>query len=101
MCIGAGAWIGSGAVVMADVGCDTIIGAGAVVTRSVPPLLVPFRELFTEGVGVRRCDNAVAALRQSYADDVGDEFVKASVSQQTWWAISTYAMGEVVSADAY
>ena len=31
--IGAGAWIGSAAVIMADVGRDTIVGAGAVVTR--------------------------------------------------------------------
>ena len=34
--IGAGSWIGSGAVVMANVGCRTIIGAGAVVTRPLP-----------------------------------------------------------------
>jgi serine acetyltransferase len=33
--IGAGAWIGSAAVVMADVGKDTVIGAGAVVTRPI------------------------------------------------------------------
>jgi virginiamycin A acetyltransferase len=35
--IGAGAWIGEAAVVMADVGADAVIGAGAVVTRPVPP----------------------------------------------------------------
>lgn len=34
--IGAGSWIGSAAVVMADVGHDAIVGAGAVVTRPVP-----------------------------------------------------------------
>jgi len=34
--IGAGAWIGSGAIVMADVGANSIIGAGAVVTKPVP-----------------------------------------------------------------
>jgi len=34
--IGAGSWIGSGAVVMADVGRRTVIGAGAVVTKSIP-----------------------------------------------------------------
>ncbi len=34
--IGAGTWIGSGAVVMADVGCDSIVGAGAVVTKPIP-----------------------------------------------------------------
>jgi acetyltransferase-like isoleucine patch superfamily enzyme len=34
--IGAGSWIGSAAVVMADVGRNSVIGAGAVVTRPVP-----------------------------------------------------------------
>ena len=34
--IGAGAWIGSAAVIMADVGSGAVIGAGAVVTRPLP-----------------------------------------------------------------
>ena len=34
--IGAGSWIGSNAVVLADVGHNTIVGAGAVVTRPLP-----------------------------------------------------------------
>lgn len=34
--VGQGAWVGSAAVVMADVGARTVIGAGAVVTRSIP-----------------------------------------------------------------
>ncbi len=34
--IGAGTWIGSGAVIMADVGRDSVVGAGAVVTKSIP-----------------------------------------------------------------
>jgi virginiamycin A acetyltransferase len=34
--IGAGTWIGSNAVVMADVGRDSIVGAGAVVTQPIP-----------------------------------------------------------------
>jgi virginiamycin A acetyltransferase len=38
--IGGGAWIGSAAVVMADVGRDTIVGAGAVVTRPLPDRVV-------------------------------------------------------------
>ena len=38
--IGAGAWIGSGAIVMADVGRDTIVGAGAVVTKPLPELVI-------------------------------------------------------------
>ncbi len=38
--IGAGSWIGSAAVVMADVGRDTIVGAGAVVTRRLPDRVI-------------------------------------------------------------
>lgn len=38
--VGAGAWIGSAAVVMADVGHDSVVGAGSVVTRPVPPMVV-------------------------------------------------------------
>jgi virginiamycin A acetyltransferase len=38
--IGAGAWIGSAAVVMADVGEETVVGAGAVVTRALPARVV-------------------------------------------------------------
>ena len=38
--IGAGAWIGSVAVVMADVGHDSVVGAGSVVTRPVAPLVM-------------------------------------------------------------
>jgi virginiamycin A acetyltransferase len=34
--IGAGTWIGSGAIVMADVGPDAVIAAGAVVTTPIP-----------------------------------------------------------------
>jgi virginiamycin A acetyltransferase len=34
--IGAGAWIGALAIVMADVGSGTIVAAGAVVTRTLP-----------------------------------------------------------------
>jgi virginiamycin A acetyltransferase len=40
VCIGAGAWIGSSAVIMADVGSGSVIGAGAVVTRPLPSLVV-------------------------------------------------------------
>jgi acetyltransferase-like isoleucine patch superfamily enzyme len=38
--IGAGSWIGSNAVVMADVGRHTIVGAGAVVTRPLPDRVI-------------------------------------------------------------
>ena len=34
--IGTGAWIGSAAIVMADIGSDAVIGAGAVVTKAIP-----------------------------------------------------------------
>ena len=34
--IGRGSWIGNAAVVMADVGPNSVIGAGAVVTRAIP-----------------------------------------------------------------
>jgi virginiamycin A acetyltransferase len=38
--IGAGTWIGSGAVILADVGRDSVIGAGAVVTTVIPESVV-------------------------------------------------------------
>ena len=38
--IGAGAWIGSAAIVMADVGRDAVIGAGAVVTKPIADRMV-------------------------------------------------------------
>jgi len=38
--IGAGSWVGSAAVVMADVGRNTVVGAGAVVTRPLPDWVV-------------------------------------------------------------
>ena len=34
--IGRGSWIGSAAIVLADVGADSIVGAGAVVTQPIP-----------------------------------------------------------------
>lgn len=38
--VGAGAWIGSAAAVMANVGADSVVGAGSVVTRMVPKHVV-------------------------------------------------------------
>jgi acetyltransferase-like isoleucine patch superfamily enzyme len=38
--IGAGAWIGSAAVVMADVGEGCVVAASSVVTHSIPPLMI-------------------------------------------------------------
>ena len=38
--IGEGAWIGTGAIVMADVGKGSVIAAGAVVTKPVPEFVI-------------------------------------------------------------
>lgn len=38
--IGHGAWIGNGAVVMADVGHGGVVGAGSVVTRPLAPMVI-------------------------------------------------------------
>lgn len=38
--IGEGAWIGSGAIVMADVGAHSVVGAGSVVTKPIPDQVV-------------------------------------------------------------
>jgi acetyltransferase-like isoleucine patch superfamily enzyme len=38
--IGAGAWIGTGAIILADVGKGTIVGAGAVVTKPLPDYVI-------------------------------------------------------------
>ena len=38
--IGAGSWIGSNAIVLADVGRETIVGAGAVVTNPLPDRVI-------------------------------------------------------------
>jgi len=38
--IGSGTWIGSAAIVMADVGANSVIGAGAVVTSPIPDWVV-------------------------------------------------------------
>jgi acetyltransferase-like isoleucine patch superfamily enzyme len=35
ICIGKGAWIGAGAIIMADVGAGAVVGAGSVVVRPV------------------------------------------------------------------
>jgi acetyltransferase-like isoleucine patch superfamily enzyme len=56
--IGAGAWIGSAAIVMADVGRDTIVGAGAVVTKDLPDRVV------AAGVPARVLRSRVAADTQ-------------------------------------
>jgi acetyltransferase-like isoleucine patch superfamily enzyme len=57
--IGAGAWVGSAAVVLADVGRGTIVGAGSVVTRPLPDGVIAagvpakvIRPRFARGPGI-------------------------------------------------
>jgi acetyltransferase-like isoleucine patch superfamily enzyme len=38
--IGQGSWVGSGAIVMADVGRHCVVAAGAVVTRRIPDFAI-------------------------------------------------------------
>ena len=38
--VGAGSWIGSGAIIMADIGANAVVGAGSVVTKPVPDSVV-------------------------------------------------------------
>ena len=57
--IGNGVWVGSNAVVMADVGEGAIVAAGAVVTKPVPP--------FTIAAGV-----PARVVRDRVADRAGD-----------------------------
>lgn len=65
--IGSGAWIGSGAVVLADVGRDTIVGAGAVVTKPLPDGVVaagvPACVLYSRAEKLAD-DRAIAAAQQ-------------------------------------
>jgi acetyltransferase-like isoleucine patch superfamily enzyme len=73
--IGRGAWIGAGAIVMADVGEHAIIGAGAVVNRPIPANCIAV------GVPARVTehsldDNNMIASRKSNSD--------GSDSQSIW-----------------
>lgn len=60
--IGEGAWIGQAAVVLEDVGCHSIVGAGAVVTRPVPDHVV------AAGVPARVVRSRLSPDRQSPQD---------------------------------
>jgi acetyltransferase-like isoleucine patch superfamily enzyme len=64
--IGEGAWIGSAAVVLADVGARTVVGAGAVVTTPLPPHViaggVPARVIRTRERAANAHDSPSAAL---------------------------------------
>jgi virginiamycin A acetyltransferase len=54
--IGAGSWIGSGAIVLADVGRNCVIGAGSVVTKPIPDNVVavgnPARVISSREAGI-------------------------------------------------
>jgi virginiamycin A acetyltransferase len=66
--IGAGSWVGSAAVVMADVGRDTIVGAGAVVTKPLPGRVlaagVPARVIRSRGKSPAPGQGADTSLEQ-------------------------------------
>jgi acetyltransferase-like isoleucine patch superfamily enzyme len=56
--IGAGSWIGSAAIILADVGRGTIVGAGSVVTKPLPDFVIAagvpakvIRPRFAQGSG--------------------------------------------------
>jgi acetyltransferase-like isoleucine patch superfamily enzyme len=58
--IGAGAWVGSGAIILADVGKGTVVAAGAVVTKPLPDNVIAagvpakvVRNRFEDGGGGR------------------------------------------------
>jgi len=55
--IGAGSWIGSGAIILADVGRQSVVGAGSVVTRPIPDRVIAAG---VPAVVVRRRDAGVA-----------------------------------------
>jgi acetyltransferase-like isoleucine patch superfamily enzyme len=57
--IGAGSWIGSAAVVLADVGRDSVVGAGAVVTQPIPD------RVLAAGVPARVLRSRAELARQS------------------------------------
>jgi acetyltransferase-like isoleucine patch superfamily enzyme len=38
--VGPDIWLGVGVIVMADIGCGSVVGAGSVVTRPLPPMSV-------------------------------------------------------------
>lgn len=70
--IGRGAWIGANATVLAEVGHDAIVGAGAVVTKPVPPYAIvvgnPAR-LF----GMREATGNSVTVRAREEREVGPE----------------------------
>jgi len=58
--VGRGSWIGTGAIVMADVGVDAVVGAGAVVTHPIEDRVVAVGS--PARVVRRRASSAEAAL---------------------------------------
>jgi acetyltransferase-like isoleucine patch superfamily enzyme len=57
--IGAGSWIGSAAVVLADIGRGSVIGAGAVVTQPIPEMVL------AAGVPAKVLRSRIEQTRQS------------------------------------
>lgn len=62
--IGAGAWVGEGAVVMADVGRESVVGAGSVVTQPLPDRVIavgaPARVIRSRAEAAARVDSREA-----------------------------------------
>jgi acetyltransferase-like isoleucine patch superfamily enzyme len=74
--IGTGAWIGAGAIVMADVGEHAIVGAGAVVNQPIPANSVAV------GVPARVVKNRAAAS-DPVSRDVRQRWVQSTAMDQT------------------
>lgn len=61
--IGAGSWIGNAAIVLADVGRETVVGAGSVVTKPLPDGVI------AAGVPARVIRTRAAAITADVLDD--------------------------------
>lgn len=79
--IGEGTWIGAASVVMADVGCQSIVGAGSVVTKPLPDRVV------AAGVPARilRARGGEATVD----DELADESVMTTLFRTQALAVST------------
>jgi acetyltransferase-like isoleucine patch superfamily enzyme len=64
--IGAGAWIGTGAIVLADVGKGTIVAAGAVVTKPLP------ENVIAAGIPAKVIRHRFEKISEDQTPSVGD-----------------------------